>query len=609
MEITIENRIQIKHIPNILKNILTNELRIPNPKFEEAVNSGRSTWNIPQFIMNFIVISDDTILIPRGMRQWVINKSKDLDIEYTIIDNRSSFDYMDIDSSKIKYRPYQYDAVLNLMSCSTEGVLVAPAGSGKTVMGLSIIPLLGQPTLWLTHTGPLANQAIERAKSFLPNIGKIGLIGKGKWEIGDTVTIGMIQTLVKNVEELIKLRDRFGIVIIDECLPKGTNILMLDGSLKDVSEVKNGDVTTFGTVTNKFSRTTNRIVTLIGEWGKIEGTETHRLPYIKNSSHGNSDIVIGEMSEIKEGDLLLILKDKYKNTDMYPIGDSAAYRYEPVTCKTVNNRLETVYDFTTDKHFFIANGVLSSNCHHCPSRTFTDVVSQLNPKYLYGLTATPYRRDKLEKLMFQTIGTSTTVIPIGKVKEYGGIIIPVIKPVYVPSDTVESNDLQRIIKEYIVDNEFRNNMIAKDVIKEAEAGHYCIVLSERVRHCEMLFDIISKSWSKVGFATGKHAKKIVNEQIRMLESGEITVLISTYSLLSEGFDVPKLDRGFLASPFRTEARCEQLLGRIQRTFPGKTEAVIYDYVDREIGVLYNQFNSKKQGRIQVYKRLGAKMTQ
>jgi superfamily II DNA or RNA helicase len=463
MEVIIENRIRIKNPPDILKHLLVEKLRIPNPKYAEAQASGRSIWGLDPFITNFIILPDDSIVIPRGLREWLLLKIKELNLELILIDKRTKFDHIEINSSMIKYRQYQFDAVLNMTSSSSEGILVAPAGSGKTIMGLSVVPLLGQPTLWITHTGPLADQVVERAKAFLPDIGEIGTIGAGKWDIGKVLTIGMVQTLVKDPEKLIGLRDSFGLVIIDET-------------------------------------------------------------------------------------------------------------------------------------------------HHVASRTFTEVVCNLNPYYMYGLTATPYRRDGLEQLMFQAIGLTTTTIPIKSVEKYGGIIIPTIKPIYVPSAVVEGNDLQRIIKKYIVENKFRNDMIVKDVLREAKDGHYCIVLSERVRHCEILYEIISNLWPKTGIATGKNTKKVIDTQIRMLENDEITVLISTYSLLSEGFDVPKLDRGFLASPFRTEARCEQLMGRIQRTSPGKSESIIYDYVDKEIGVLYNQFSSQKQGRIRVYKRLGAEIT-
>ena len=434
-------------------------MRVVNPKWLDAQSAGRSLYGVNQYIHNFFVGPDGSFFIPRGTRTWLINQATNLNIDCDIVDNRTLFDFVNVDSSKINYRPYQVEAVVELTSKAPEGVLVAPAGSGKTVMGLSLLPLVGQPTLWLTHTGALASQAKQRAKTFLPGIGKIGLIGNSKWDKGELLTIGMIQTLVRNPEKVALMQNDFGLVVLDEA-------------------------------------------------------------------------------------------------------------------------------------------------HHCPARTFLDVVSRLNPYYIYGLTATPYRRDKLEVLMFQSLGETRTVIPIEKVAENGGIIIPTVRYRAVSGRRVESNNIQPILKN-IIGNKKRNNMIVSDVLTEAVQGHYCIVISDRREHCETLHELISAGWEKTGIATGKYSKKYVEEQVKKYNDGEITVLVATFSLLGEGFDVPFLDRAFICMPFRSEAKAEQLIGRIQRTSPGKKDAIVYDYVDTNVGVLENQFfNKTRDCRYRTYTRLG-----
>jgi superfamily II DNA or RNA helicase len=390
----------------------------------------------------------------------VIDAANDLKLDYTVVDKRKRFKHVDIDSSIIKYRPYQFQAVLNLTGMADEGVLVAPAGSGKTVMGLSFIPLLGQPTLWLTHTSPLAQQAEDRANFFLPDIGEIGRIGGGKWKIGDVLTIGMIQTLVRNPDKVIKDMDKFGLVVLDEA-------------------------------------------------------------------------------------------------------------------------------------------------HHCPASTFLKVVGSYNAWYIYGLTATPYRRDKLEQLMFQTLGETTSKVSMAEVEKYGGIMVPTVRYRTVHSAKVDGNNIQQIITKHIVANKKRNLMIVSDVLEEAAAGNFCIVIADRKVHCENLFELIQAGWEKTGIATGDYSKKYVQEQVQRYNDGEITVLVATYSLLGEGFDVPFLNRAFITSPFRAEAKAEQLIGRIQRTHPGKKDAIVYDYVDVDIGVVKNQFYSKTGTcRHATYEKLG-----
>ncbi len=436
-------------------------LKIENPKYTEAVTRGRWLGKVTPFIYNFDILPDDSMLVPRGMRGVVLDMLGEIEkLDVNITDNRTYKEYQDIDSAVIKYRPYQ-ERAMKAMYQAEEGLLVAPAGSGKTVLGLSMIPLYGQPCLWLTHTKALAHQAIARTKQFLPSMDEddIGLIGDGKWKQGKWITVALIPTLVRRMAELHNMRNDYGLVILDEA-------------------------------------------------------------------------------------------------------------------------------------------------HHCPASTFLKVVSALNPYHLYGLTATPYRRDKLEKLMFQTIGPQ--IIRISTEEVGGDIIMPMVKYRTLRSKPVYDNQIHKILRENIVANDKRNHIITGDVLREAAAGNYCIALTDRKAHADILYDLISMGWEKTGIATGKYSKKYVAEQARRLNDKEISVLVCTFALLGEGFDVPFLNRAFITMPFRAEGKVEQLVGRIQRTAEGKTDAIVYDYIDVDIGILQNQFYTKGKNdcRCNAYNRLG-----
>ena len=207
--------------------------------------------------------------------------------------------------------------------------------------------------------------------------------------------------------------------------------------------------------------------------------------------------------------------------------------------------------------------------------------------------------------MFQYLGMDRTIVSMHSVARSGGVILPKVLVRKVRSAKIEDNNIQHILKWNIVKNDRRNKMVVEDVIREAEAGHFCIVVSDRRNHCERLHELIQQRWRKSGIATGKYSKKYIQEQVDAFNNNDITVLTTTFSLLGEGFDVPFLDRAFVSMPFRAEAKAEQLIGRIQRFYPGKQDAIVYDYVDVDIGVLENQFsNSRKDSRSRAYKRLG-----
>ena len=432
-----------------------------NPKYTEAVAKGRWTGNLKPFLYNFDILPDDSIRIPRGMRRPLIDMIGS-NIDYTIVDGRSNHEYSDVDSSIIQYRPYQEKA-MHAMYQAEEGLLVAPAGSGKTVLGLSMVPLYGQPALWLTHTRQLAYQALDRIEQFLPSMGEgdVGLLGDGKWKPGKWITVGLIPTLVRRPAEVHAMRNDYGLVILDES-------------------------------------------------------------------------------------------------------------------------------------------------HHCPASTFLQVIGSLNPFFLYGLTATAYRRDKLENLMFQTIGPEIIRIPVSEVEDVGGIIMPKVLYRTVNSKPIYGNNIQAILRDNIVPNSKRNGLIVGDVLREATAGNFCVVMTDRKAHAEILYELISVGWEKTGIATGNYSKKYVTETAALLNNKEITVLVCTFALLGEGFDVPFLNRAFVTMPFRAEGKVEQLVGRIQRTAPGKNDSIVYDYIDVDIGVVQNQFytKSKNDCRYNAYTRLG-----
>ena len=460
MEITISNKIRIKNCPPTIQEQLIDILKVENPKYNDAVAKGRWVGKLKPFLMNFDILPDDSIRIPRGMRLPLLDMIGGVD--HTIIDERAYHGYADVNSAVIQYRPYQ-ERAMTAMYQAEEGLLVAPAGSGKTVLGLSMIPLYGQPALWLTHTRQLAYQALDRIKQFLPGMeeGDVGLLGDGKWKPGKWITIALIPTLVRRPAEVHAMRNDFGLVVLDEA-------------------------------------------------------------------------------------------------------------------------------------------------HHCPASTFLQVMSSLNPYFMYGLTATPYRRDKLEEMMFQTIGPEIIRIPVSEVEDVGGIIMPKVLYRTVHSKPIHGNNIQAILKDNIVPNSKRNGMIVGDVLREASEGNYCIVVTDRKAHAEILYELISVGWEKTGIATGNYSKKYVTETAELLNSKEITVLVCTFALLGEGFDVPFLNRAFVTMPFRAEGKVEQLVGRIQRTADGKNDSIVYDYVDVDIGVVQNQFytKSKNDCRYNAYSRLG-----
>jgi superfamily II DNA or RNA helicase len=112
-------------------------------------------------------------------------------------------------------RDYQQPMVKALLKES--GVGIAPAGSGKTIMGMNFIYQYGKPTLWLTHTKDLMYQTAKKAEATLKGVGRIGFFGDGKHDWGDgKLIIATVQTLSSNPHLVEAMNDFIGAIIIDE---------------------------------------------------------------------------------------------------------------------------------------------------------------------------------------------------------------------------------------------------------------------------------------------------------------------------------------------------------------------------------------------------------
>jgi superfamily II DNA or RNA helicase len=221
---------------------------------------------------------------------------------------------------------------------------------------------------------------------------------------------------------------------------------------------------------------------------------------------------------------------------------------------------------------------------------------------MLGLSATPYRRDKLSKLIFWHIGDVHHEVDKNHLLETGDVL-PVevtiretdFKPYFDPV-----NHYSKMLSELTM-NDKRNHLIAADVAKEAQKERgVCLVLSDRKKHCETLQSLLKYKYKisselLTGSLSAGHRQKVIDR----LNKGKVKVLIATGQLIGEGFDCKDLSTLFLATPIRFSGRVVQYLGRILRPAPGKEKARLFDYVDINVDTLKNAAMARQK----VYLRL------
>jgi superfamily II DNA or RNA helicase len=227
-------------------------------------------------------------------------------------------------------------------------------------------------------------------------------------------------------------------------------------------------------------------------------------------------------------------------------------------------------------------------CHRAPSRTFTEAVTAFDCKYMLGLSATPWRRDKLSRLIFWHLGDVHHKIEAEDLVETGDVLRAKVisretdfRPWH---DPVENYTM--MLSELTGDKE-RNLLIASDIATEASNGSgICLVLSDRKAHCEALQALLNDNFDiSSDLLTGDIPTRKREGVVERLNNGQVKVLVATGQLIGEGFDCKELSTLFMATPVRFNGRVLQYLGRILRPAPGERRAKVFDYIDSNVGVL------------------------
>jgi len=245
--------------------------------------------------------------------------------------------------------------------------------------------------------------------------------------------------------------------------------------------------------------------------------------------------------------------------------------------------------------------VLVDECHHVSAFSFEQILKNVVAKYVYGLTATPIRKDGHQPIIFMQCGPIRYKVNEIKQAEklpFEHYVIPRFTSFRRPVCLDEKEwSITKIYSE-ISTSQIRNNMIIQDVINCVNEGRNPIVLTERTAHVKLLSEALKEKLSNVITLTGRMSKKEKKYQIDKLSSvpkESSMVIVATGKFIGEGFDEPRLDTLFLAMPISWKGTLQQYAGRLNRLYENKNEVQIYDYIDVHVGVLERMYQKRLSG--------------
>ena len=250
--------------------------------------------------------------------------------------------------------------------------------------------------------------------------------------------------------------------------------------------------------------------------------------------------------------------------------------------------------------------IIVDECQHvCSSADkvtqFEKVITSLCAPYLYGITATPYRADGLERCMFALLGDVIHEVPQSAV---AGNTVPVrvkfVNTGYTPDiDDITDGDgtlnYAKLISD-ITENKDRNAVIVGEIQRAAQSGGV-LVLSDRLQHLDVmekqLCAVLPYRTARLGIASTKAEKERRARILTDLNNGALNVVFATYKLAKEGLDVPNLRTVVLSCPVKDKTTVIQSAGRVARKAEGKEYGTVIDFSD-DFGLLY-RYEKKRRG--------------
>ncbi|MGV9666731.1 TOTE conflict system archaeo-eukaryotic primase domain-containing protein [Nocardia niigatensis] len=254
--------------------------------------------------------------------------------------------------------------------------------------------------------------------------------------------------------------------------------------------------------------------------------------------------------------------------------------------------------------------VVVDECHHIAASAFTDVLNQIPARYWLGLTATPYRRDQLDDLIYHQLGSHTHTIdaPAADHLPTSGDAPAPHRILHVhptrfaydgDADPSQPGGIAEIYRALVADEE-RLKQIVTDVLDAHQAGANILVLTTWVDHVDALTEHLTAAGCEDiivlrGGMKARERQAVIESIATRVASGSPLLLVGTGSYIGEGFDCPALDTLFLAAPVSFKGRLVQYAGRITRAHPGKTTATVHDYHDVLTPVIASSLRKRAPG--------------
>lgn len=229
--------------------------------------------------------------------------------------------------------------------------------------------------------------------------------------------------------------------------------------------------------------------------------------------------------------------------------------------------------------------------HHGSANTSKYVLQNkvYSAEYILGCSGTPFREDNTNLLLEGLLGPIIYEIDYSKLIDIGYLVRPTVHLIKIPK-TIQFDGkvaYASIYSKAIVENDLRNDTIAKVAHGLKDKGKTCMILVTKIKHGKILEKLIPSA--KFSYSKSKNRASLWHQ----LKVGKLPILITT--LGDEGIDIPTLGATIIASGGESAIKVFQRL-RCLTPSQGKNSAIVIDFMDP-----YKYLNKHSKKREKLYK--------
>lgn len=489
---------------------------------------------------------------------------------YEVIDNRPDR-FVDVDNldphlktGGLELRDYQQQAVENVFK-TNGGIVNLTVSAGKTLVGATIIDQIiphlqkGERILFFTNNKEIFNQSIDNLNKFLDK--PVGYLGAGKKKDAQ-VMVCMIPTMMS----YLKIDPEAGLKFTEK--------------ERQVKKIAKTYAPMFMDGDNDYQKFRS-YVNLYQPKKKVDEVTKEILEEIRDSV-GN---------DIQLHNALTNYQDKYSKIVNKRAGDLVKKK------KYGMDILESAVAFVADES------------HHAKADTWYQVLlSCSNAIYKVGLTGTidkddPVLTTRLKGIFGSVVArvSASELIERDLLARPTIVMLPIKEPHSLASRSTKGPGAwQQIYKEGVVENKYRNTLIAAIVQRQFNAGSTVLVIVNHIAQADIISAYLDELSIPHEFINGQQTSDQRKQELENVKEGANQVLLAT-AVLDEGVDIANIDTLILAAGGKSTRQVVQRIGRVLRKKKGKeNKATIFDFDDQTHKILRGHTKS----RLAIYKEQG-----